>query len=74
MRTILLLLCLFSIGFSQTYCAGDQISLEHQNTPLVVGAGYDGYEVGDEFRLSDWNGELNGGSYHIIFVDMSASW
>ena len=74
MRVPLLLLCLMSAGFSQTYCAGDQISLTHQNTPLVVGAGYDGYEAGDEFRLSDWNGELNGGSYHIIFVDMSASW
>ena len=41
MRVPLLLLCLLSGGFSQTYCAGDQISLTHQNAPLVVGAGYD---------------------------------
>ena len=27
------------------------------------------YEVGDEFRLADWNGDLNGGNYHIIFID-----
>jgi len=24
--------------------------------------------------LADYNGELNGGNYHIIFIDMSASW
>ena len=58
----------------QTYCAGDQISIAHQNTPMVVGAAYDGYEIGDDFKLADWNGALNGGSYHIIFIDMSASW
>ena len=31
---------LFSLTFTQTYCTGDQISLEHQNSPLVVGAGW----------------------------------
>ena len=54
--------------------AGDQISLEHQNEEHIVGAGFEDYEVGDIFKLSDWNGALNGGQYHIIFVDMSASW
>ena len=59
---------------AQTYCAGDQISITHQNEEHVVGAGYDGYEVGDIFKLADWNGDLNGGQYHVIFIDMSASW
>ena len=59
---------------AQTYCAGDQISISHQNEEHVVGAGYDGYEVGDIFKLADWNGDLNGGQYHVIFIDMSASW
>jgi len=74
MKILLISFFLISAAFSQTYCAGDQISIDHQNAGMVVGAGYDGYEAGDEFRLADWNGQLNGGSYHIIFVDMSASW
>ena len=59
---------------AQTYCAGDQVSLNHQNQEHLVGAGYDGYETGDIFKLADYNGDLNGGSYHIIFIDMSNSW
>ena len=31
-------------------------------------------EAGDIFKLADWNGDLNGGNYHVIFIDMSASW
>jgi len=63
-----------SLVFSQTYCAGDQISEADQNLIHVVGAGDEDYEIGNEFRLADWNGDLNGGNYHVIFVDMSASW
>ena len=71
-----LLIIMLSIGFSfaQTYCAGDQISLSDQNATHVVGAGTEEYENGSEFKLADWNGDLNGGEYHVIFVDMSASW
>jgi len=63
-----------SLVFAQTYCAGDQISEAHQNDTHLVGAGTEDYNIGDEFRLADWNGDLNGGNYHVIFVDMSASW
>jgi len=63
-----------SLVFSQTYCAGDQISEADQNLIHVVGAGDEDYEIGNEFRLSDFNGALNGGNYHVIFIDMSASW
>ena len=59
---------------AQEYCAGDQISVSHQNEEHIVGAGYEDYEVGDVFKLADYNGALNGGNYHIIFIDMSASW
>ena len=70
---IVIVMC---IGFlqAQTYCAGDQISIQDQNAVHIVGAPFAEYEVGDEFRLADWNGDLNGGNYSIIFVDMSASW
>ena len=75
MYKIIITMLLFSaISFPQTYCAGDQVSLTHQNASHPVGAAYDDYQIGDDFRLVDWNGELNGGEYHIIFIDMSASW
>ena len=73
-KIILTIFFSLSFLFPQTYCAGDQISLTHQNAEHVVGAGYDNYQEGDNFKLADWNGELNGGQYHVIFIDMSASW
>ena len=75
MYKIIITMLLFpALSFPQTYCAGDQVSLTHQNATHPVGAAYDDYQIGDDFRLADWNGELNGGEYHIIFIDMSASW
>ena len=74
MKYSLILLTLFSLNFAQTYCAGDQISLSDQNAIHSVGAGYGDFATGDEFKLADWNGELNGGNYSVIFIDMSASW
>ena len=59
---------------AQTYCAGDQISFDHQNLSQNVCAGHDEYETGSTFKLADYNGDLNGGNYNIIFIDMSASW
>lgn len=73
-HTVFLSLLLFTIAYSQEYCAGDQISIAHQNEEHLVGAGYDGYDTGDIFRLADFNGELNGGQHHVIFIDMSNSW
>ena len=34
----------------------------------------DGYSTGDAWSLADYNGDLNGGSYHVLFIDMSATW
>ena len=73
-KLFILIIPIISFISAQSYCAGDQISVAHQNEEHVVGAAYDGYEVGDVFKLADWNGDLNGGQYHVIFVDMSASW
>ena len=73
-KYLLIILSLFSLSYTQTYCAGDQVSATHQNATHPVGAAYDDYQVGDDFKLADWNGDLNGGNYHIIFIDMSASW
>jgi len=73
-KIVVILLFSFASLQAQTYCAGDQISLNDQNAVHIVGAGFEEYEAGDEFRLADWNGALNGGNYSIIFIDMSASW
>ena len=71
---ILIFLNFCSVLFAQTYCAGDQVSNNHQNLSHEVCAGFEDYNIGDTFKLSDYNGALNGGNYHIIFIDMSASW
>ena len=70
------MLLIFSLTFvsAQTYCAGETVSLSDQNLEHVVGAGAEDYETGDTFKLADWNGDLNGGNYHVVFIDMSASW
>ena len=71
---IYLLISCFGTLYAQTYCAGEEVSTNHQNIGHEVCAGFEDYASGDPFRLSDYNGELNGGNYHIIFIDMSASW
>ena len=74
MKSFLFSILIISNIFAQTYCAGDQISISDQNLEHTVGAAMDDYEVGDTLRLADYNGDLNGGEYHVIFIDMSASW
>jgi len=71
---ILVLLSSFSMLSAQTYCAGEQVSISHQNQIHEVCAGVEDYPTGSEFKLADYNGELNGGNYQIILIDMSASW
>jgi len=71
---ILVLFSSFSMLSAQTYCAGDQVSIVHQNINHEVCAEVENYPTGSTFKLADYNGELNGGNYHIIFIDMSASW
>ena len=70
---IIIIICTSPV-IGQTYCAGDQVSTAHQNLIHTVGAGAGDYLEGSDFKLADWNGELNGGNYHVTFIDMSASW
>ena len=71
---ILLTLTLCSFIFTQSYCAGDQINITDQNTNFEVCYASGDYQTGDNWSLSDFNGDLNGGNYHITFVDMAATW
>ena len=62
------------ITLASVYNVGDFISSSHQNiTKSTCYAGND-YDVGDSWKLADWNGVTNSGHYNVIFIDMSASW
>lgn len=71
MRKLLVLMVLSSLIFAQTYMAGDIVSEAHQNQEFTVC--YGEYE-NETFTLADLNGAVNGGDYHIIFIDMAATW
>ena len=50
---------------------GETVSDSHQNL------GFDicfGDYPSDQFRLADLNGDLNGGDYQVMFINMAASW
>jgi hypothetical protein len=32
------------------------------------------YDIGDSWKLGDWNGATNGGEYSVMFIEMSATW
>ena len=61
--------CVYNVG--QTVSVNDQ-----QLTRNVCNESdfSDEYQVGDSFSLYDLNGAYNGGNYHIMFFDMSATW
>ena len=73
-KLIVIFICSIAFLSSQEYCVGEQISIADQNATHSVCAGFENYETGSEFKLADYNGELNGGNYNIIVIDMSASW
>tara|TARA_Y100001960_G_C14539901_1_gene760322 strand:+ start:610 stop:828 length:219 start_codon:yes stop_codon:yes gene_type:complete len=70
-----LLLLLLSYSFSSTYNVGDQISMGHQNTEHEICYGSNLDPNGDGvFQLAELNGNINGGDYKVILIEMSASW
>ena len=56
------------------YNVGDIVTNSDQNIELNVCDANSQYSIGDPIRLSDWNGDINGGDYHVIWLEMSASW
>ena len=56
------------------YNVGDIVSTSDQNVTLSVCDQTSEYSVGDEVSLASWNGDLNGGDYRVIWLEMSASW
>jgi len=58
----------FSILFA--YIEGDYVNMIDQVKEFDICYG----SMNDILTLADYNGDLNGGMYHVIHIDMSASW
>ena len=64
------------VSFAVAYDVGDQISISDQQLTKEVCYGPlgSGMTTGDDFNLYNLNGAYNGGEYHVIFMDLSATW
>ena len=72
MKKFISIIVFVSLALSQ-YNIGDQISIGDQQLTKEVCYGHT-LNTGDNFSLYDLNGEYNGGEYHVMFLDLSASW
>ena len=72
-RNIIILFAFLGSVFAN-YNVGQFISESDQNVTKSTCYAGNGYNVGDNWKLADWNGDLNGGHYNVIFIDMSATW
>lgn len=67
-KFLLISLSLCSLSFA--YNVGDYVNMVDQENEFDVC-----YGSTEEFlKLSNYNGDLNGGLYHVIHIDMAASW
>ena len=73
-KIIITITAICSLSFASVYDVGDFVSDSHQNiTKSTCYSGND-YNVGDSWKLADWNGASNGDHYNVIFIEMSATW
>ena len=66
---------LIIISFSFAYEVGETISMSHQNNelPICYASELDPNNDG-VFSFAEYNGDLNGGQYYVIFLEMMATW
>jgi len=74
MKYLFSIICIVNFSFSAYYSPGMTMTDSHQNQSHSVC--YGETDTGDSNYLSfrDYNGGTNGGDYHVVFVDMAASW
>ena len=66
---------LIIISFSFAYEVGETISMTHQNTDFDICYASELDPNNDGiFNFSEYNGDLNGGQYYVIFLEMMATW
>ena len=56
------------------YQEGEFVSEDDQNITMTTCYAGNDYGVDDIWKLSDWNGALNGGHYNVVYIEMAASW
>jgi hypothetical protein len=74
MQFLCKIILLSAVLYSGYYQEGEYVSLEDQNITMTTCYAGNGYANGDSWKLSDWNGELNGGNHNVIIIIMAASW
>ena len=63
------------ISISFAYEVGETISMVHQNTDFAICYASELDPNNDGvFNFSEYNGDLNGGQYYVIFLEMMATW
>ena len=68
-------LLLIIISFSFSYEVGETISMAHQNTNFEICYATELDPNNDGvFNFAEYNGDLNDGQYHVIFLEMMATW
>ena len=68
-------LILIILSFSYSYEVGETISMAHQNADYTICYAPELDPNGDGvFNFSEYNGDLNGGQYYVIFLEMMATW
>ena len=72
MKKAIIISILLSTSFA-VYSVGQTVSTSDQNVTLEGCSTISEY-YNEEFKLADWNGEMNGGDYRVIWLEMSASW
>jgi len=63
------------LSISFAYEVGETISMTHQNMNFDICYSPELDPNNDGvFNFSEYNGDLNGGQYYVIFLEMMATW
>ena len=73
-KCIVVILFLSYVYAQDQYQESDYISVEDQNQSYVVCNGDNEYSVDAPWFLANYNGDLNGGYYKVLMLDIVATW
>ena len=68
MKKYILLVLLSSSFLFSAYSVGQTVSISDQNITQETCYAGNGYTVGADWKLLDWNGAENGGEYNVMFI------
>jgi len=66
------LVIIFLSSLFSAYDVGDSLSYDHQN--MEFSFCYPQSQEGNFFSFAHHNGDLNGGNYKVLMIEVSASW